>query len=151
MMAFLERLLPPTFADLERPLAVGVVDPSGAYRLLHEGPLVPAVAASCAMPYVFEPIMIGGTRFQDGGAVDRLGVEAWRAWRATSVAAAAEQAAPTAIAHRVRRTAGVDVAADLSGIRTIDTPRSGASFLSLGDVRAQAAEARAIALSTLAS
>lgn len=139
MIATLERLLPPTFAELERPLAVGVIDRAGVYRLLTAGPLPAAVAASCAMPYVFEAVIVGDQPYQDGGTADRLGVDAWRAWRPGR----------RAIAHQVRRTAGRDVATNLRGVELVETPRSGANFVSLGDFSGQMAEARMLAVEAL--
>jgi predicted acylesterase/phospholipase RssA len=130
----LESLLPATFADLQRPLALGVVAPGGRHLLLTEGPLAPAVAASCAMPGVFEPIEVGGTTYRDGGAADRLALEPWRRWRPGK----------QAIAHQVRRTAGKDQPLDLEGITLLQTPRSGASFWSLGDYPAQVRETAAL-------
>lgn len=135
VVAQLARLLPPTFEDLPRPLGVGVVDGQGTHHLITSGPLPEAVVASCAMPYVFERIRVGEAPYFDGGAVDRLGLDAWRRWRG---------AGRTAIAHHVQRTRGVDVATDLAGVTVVKTPRSGASFWSLGDWRSHMQEAQAI-------
>ncbi|MCO4760640.1 MAG: patatin-like phospholipase family protein [Myxococcales bacterium] len=139
MIAYLHTLLPATFEELPRPFAVGVIRPGGAHHLLHSGPLAPAVAASCAMPWVFRAIELGGETYQDGGTTDRLGMDAWRGWRP------GEQA----IAHQVNRTAGADVAADMTGVVLIETPRSGANFLSLGDFQSQVEQARVLALAQL--
>lgn len=128
----LERILPPTFAELGRPFAVGVTGPSG-HHLLTEGPLAQAVAASCAMPGIFGPIAIGGVPYRDGGARDRIGIAAWRSWRTGR----------DAVVHHVARTAGVDVAADLTGLIIVRTPRS-RGFFPLHDFGAQVAEARRI-------
>ena len=140
LVAWLEGLLPSTFADLRHPLAVGVVAPGGGAALLREGPLARAVAASCAIPGVFAPVELGGARYRDGGAVDRLMVGPWRAWRGDR----------PAIAHLVDRTGGTDVDTPLTGLAVIRTPRSGASFWSLGDVAAGAALARERAEGVLA-
>lgn len=129
----LTRLLPARFSDLPRPFAVGVVGAGGRHTLVTEGELVAAVCASCAMPGIFHPIDVNGVACKDGGAADRLGVDAWRAWRPGR----------TAVAHWVERTAGKDVEADLAGVTVITTPRSGAKLWSLGDFDAQRAEARA--------
>lgn len=137
----LARLLPPRFAGLRLPLAVGVVDARGQHRLITEGPLPEAVVASCAMPFVFTPVSVDGVPYADGGAADRLGLAAWRAWRGPS---------RRALAHHVRRTRGVDVAADLDGVTVVQTPRSGASFWSLGDWPAQVAEAKGLTRAVLA-
>jgi hypothetical protein len=64
----------------------------------------------------------------------------WRAWRGDR----------PAIAHLVDRTGGTDVDTPLTGLAVIRTPRSGASFWSLGDVAAGAALARARAEAVLA-
>lgn len=129
----LTRLLPARFSDLPRPMAVGVIDAAGRHRLVTEGDLVAAVTASCAMPGLFHPVTVDGAPYKDGGAADRLGVDAWRAWRPGRAA----------VAHWVARTAGKDVAADLEGVTVVRTPRSGAKLWSLGDFGAQRAEARA--------
>ncbi len=128
---FLRPHLPATFADLRHPLAVGVVDARGQHRLLTSGPLTEAVVASCAMPYAFRPVQVAGESFADGGAADRLALGAWRQLRPGR----------QAIAHQVQRSAGVDVPLDLTNVALIRTPRSGASFLTLGDFAAQVAEA----------
>jgi predicted acylesterase/phospholipase RssA len=138
-LAFVRPHLPPTFGDLPRPLAVGVVDAQGQHQLLTAGPLVEAVVASCAMPHVFAPVQVGASRFADGGAADRLALGPWRQLRPDR----------PAIAHQVQRSAGVDLPLDLTGVTLIQTPRSGASFLSLGDFAAQVREARGIALTAL--
>lgn len=141
LRSLLERHLPPRFEDLAIPLAVGVVGRGRAHRLLTSGPLVDAVLASCAMPWVFEAVDVGGERLADGGAADRLGLAAWRAWRPDK----------RAWVHQVKRTAGVDVDGDRSATLWIETPRSGATFWSLGDVRRQAEEARTLAAAVLAA
>jgi predicted acylesterase/phospholipase RssA len=140
LRALLERHLPARFEDLPQPLAVGVVGSGRAYRLLSAGPLVPAVLASCAMPAIFAPVEVEGERLADGGAADRVGLAAWRLWRPGR----------RAWVHQVARTAGKDVGGDRSGTVWIQTPRSGASFWRLGDVRAQAAEAHRRAIEALA-
>ncbi len=141
LIAWLEARLPPTFAELPRPFAVGVVGPDGQGTLLSEGPLAPAVAASCAIPWVFAPVVIEGTTWQDGGVVDRLMVQPWRAWRGDR----------PALAHVVAPSRGPETTDDLSDMAVVRTPRSGASFLSLGDVAAQVSEARRLASEVLAS
>ena len=139
MIRYLETLLPRSFDDLARPLAVGVIDEEGRYQLLREGLLAHAVAASCAMPYIFQPIVLNEQPYQDGGTADRLGIDAWRALRPNA----------RAIAHQVARTAGNDVTTDLRDITMINTPRSGANFLSLGDFQGQLREAETLAEAAL--
>lgn len=132
-------LLPATFSDLQRPFAVGVRLPDGSHGLVSEGPLAPAVAASCAMPVVFAPVELAVGPCQDGGAIDRVGLDAWRAWRGLR---------PT-IVHQVDRTAGAAVSLDLDQVTLIRTPRSGARFWNLGDFEGQRAEAEALATAVL--
>ena len=79
----LREVLPPSFEDLERPLAVGVVDRHGNHRLIKSGRLPEAVAASACVPGIFAPVDIPGSHqplgpFIDGGMKDRVGLEAWR-------------------------------------------------------------------------
>jgi NTE family protein len=136
-------LLPEQVSDLDRPFGVGVRAPGGRHALLTEGPLPEAVMASCAMPGIFAAVTIDGRRYLDGGAVDRVGLAAWRALRG---------ARPTLV-HVVDRTAGARDEGALDGAAVVRTPRSGASFWSLGDVRGRVDEARGLAervLSTLA-
>jgi predicted acylesterase/phospholipase RssA len=48
--------------------SAGVYDlEDGRVRHLDDGPLIPAVLASCAVPYLFCPVEIGGRRYWDGG------------------------------------------------------------------------------------
>ena len=56
----LRDLLPPNFEDLEREFAVGVVDAQGRHMIIDRGPLPEAVAASAAIPMVFESVNIPG-------------------------------------------------------------------------------------------
>jgi NTE family protein len=130
LVAFLRPLLPPRIEDLSCPFAVGVMDAAGRHRLLVEGPLPEAIAASSAVPRLFSPVKIGSERFRDGGAVDRLGVAAWRLWRPDR----------SAIVHRVARTMGAEKSDDLDGLVVVDSAPSGASLFSLGDLATQIAE-----------
>ncbi|MGB0764739.1 MAG: patatin-like phospholipase family protein, partial [Luminiphilus sp.] len=45
----------------------GVTDDQGQPTLLTSGPTVPAVAASCAVPWLFRPVDIDGRSWADGG------------------------------------------------------------------------------------
>lgn len=139
----LEAVLPPTFADLPRPFAVGVRAPDGSHRLVREGPLARSVAASCAIPWLFAPVELPCGPCQDGGVLDRLGLAAHRRWRG----------ARPVLAHWVDRTMGTDVPVDESdaGITVVRTPRSGARFWDLGDVEGRREEARLKASAVLSS
>lgn len=132
VIELLSRRLPPRIEDLPRPFAVGVMSKGGAHELLHTGPLAEAIAASCAIPRVFAPVRVGERFLADGGAVDRLGLDAWRAWRP----------AQTAVAHWVERSAGRDVSSSLEDVFVVRSPRSGARLWSLGDFDAQLAESQ---------
>lgn len=139
-IARLQAMLPETFAELERPLAVGVATRDGGHRLLYQGPLPLAVAASCAVPYLFNPVTVEGVAFRDGGAVDRLGLDAWRRWRGTR----------PLLVHLVERTYGAPDATSLDGIEVVRSPPSGAHLWSLGQFDAQYHESAAAAQRALA-
>eukprot|EP01025_Chloroclados_australasicus_P009214 TRINITY_DN13548_c0_g1_i3.p1 TRINITY_DN13548_c0_g1~~TRINITY_DN13548_c0_g1_i3.p1 ORF type:complete len:280 (-),score=20.46 TRINITY_DN13548_c0_g1_i3:140-958(-) len=78
----LKDLLPPTFEDLNVDFACSVVDYRGNYMLVDSGPLPEAIAASGAIPFMFEPVQIPGMKgigpYFDGGVYDRVGLEIWR-------------------------------------------------------------------------
>ncbi len=139
LVRWLAQHLPPRIEDLPRPFAVGVIDGARRPLLLTRGPLPEAVAASCAIPHVFHPVEIEGETYADGGFADRLMYAPWRAWRGER----------PVLAHLVDRSKGVDPTDDLSQVPVIRTPRSGASFWSLGDVHAQKEEARLRAVERL--
>jgi predicted acylesterase/phospholipase RssA len=140
LVAELRSLIPSTFAELPKPFAVGVQDEAGRHCLLHEGDLLSAVLASIAIPYVFPPVPRDGHWYVDGGVADRTGVAAWRAWRP----------AARALVHVVDRSRGQDVPIDALGTLVIRTPRSFATFWSLGPFTHQQAEARELAERQLA-
>jgi NTE family protein len=61
------------FKSLAIPLRVVATDlGSRTAAVLSEGPLRPAVAASIAIPIVFQPVIIGGRTLVDGGLVNPL-------------------------------------------------------------------------------
>ncbi len=62
-----------TFADLEIPTTLMAVDMvQGAEVALNEGPLMPAVLATSAMPAIFPPVELSGMQLADGGVIDSL-------------------------------------------------------------------------------
>jgi len=131
LVSLVHNWLPPTFAELGHPLAVGVMSADGRGMLLSEGRLAEAVAASCAVPYLFMPVEVDGVPYRDGGAVDRLALEPWRTLRGGR----------RQLIHLVARSAGAETS--LPGdVPLVQTPRSGASFWSLGDFHGQLEEAR---------
>ena len=123
--------LPPTFADLERPLGIGVVD-NGRPRLVTTGDLPLAVAASCAIPYVFAPIRREGRVLSDGGALDRTALDAWRRHRPER----------PILLHLVERSSGAQGALDLTDVRVVRSPRSRAQLWRMGDTGARFERAR---------
>jgi predicted acylesterase/phospholipase RssA len=144
MVRHLSRLLPARIEDLERPFAVGVAGQDGRHELLTSGPLPEAIAASCAIPRLFQPVVVEGTPWQDGAFADRIGIAAWRRVLAAQVPGELD-----AVVHIVERSSGVESEEGLGSARIVRTPRSGASLWSLGDFRGQMAEARALTLAAL--
>ncbi len=62
-----------TFADLSIPVTLMAVDMlEGKEVALSEGPLLPAVLATSAMPAVFPPVELDGMQLADGGVIDSL-------------------------------------------------------------------------------
>jgi len=137
----LSEWLPDRIEDLPIPFGVGVMGPDGRSQVLTQGSLPLAVAASCAIPYIFSPVVIEGVLYRDGGVVDRTGLDSWRASRGDQ----------EIVLHLVERTGGAET--DMSTldphVRLIQTPRSHARFWNLGDFGGQLEHARQIALSSL--
>ncbi len=62
-----------TFADLKIPLTVMTVDMvHGREIAINQGPLIPALLATSAVPGVFPPVEIDGMQLADGGVIDSL-------------------------------------------------------------------------------
>lgn len=62
-----------TFADLKIPLMVTAVDMiTGQEIVLKDGPLIPALLASTAIPAVFPPVELNGMQLADGGVIDSV-------------------------------------------------------------------------------
>lgn len=140
MIRSLRDSLPATFEELDRPFAVGVMTPEGEHRLIRSGPLPEAVAASCAIPRLFRPVVIDGQPYQDGGFVKRVGLEAWRDWRPGQ----------RAFIHRVAQSNTQAVPESLGDWPVVETPRSGARLWSFGDVERRYEEARELTHARLA-
>jgi len=63
------------FVDCRYPIAVSVFDVrSRRTRVLREGPLAPALRASCTVPFLFHPVWHEGRPLLDGGIYDRPGL-----------------------------------------------------------------------------
>ncbi|MCR6499261.1 patatin-like phospholipase family protein [Shinella sp. CPCC 101442] len=68
LKAFLPDRLPETFEELDIPLKVVAADYYAQCEcVLDSGPLLPAVAASAALPAIFRPVVLGGRVMIDGG------------------------------------------------------------------------------------
>lgn len=81
--ALLTELLPvDSFADCNRPLAISAFELlTRQTRVIDAGPLVPAVYASCCVPFMFQPLRINGRAMVDGGVADRPGLAGMQADR----------------------------------------------------------------------
>lgn len=139
MLDELRRRLPARFEDLDRPFGVGVILPDGTHGLIRSGSLPEAVAASCAIPRLFLPVVVDGTRCADGGLLDRTAIAAWRHYRGPN----------ETVVHLVdspRNPGPIDLPAEAVVVRS---PASGASLWSLGDFDAQRRVALASTLAAL--
>ena len=130
--------LPGRFEELPHAFGAGVAE-GGEARLLTSGPLVEAVAASCAVPYLFAPVQVEGRAFLDGGAVDRTMLRRWRGHRPGRVV----------VLHLVEASHGVVRPHDEEGDVVVRSPPSGAKLWSLGDARSRFLAARARARESL--
>jgi NTE family protein len=71
LAAFMPAKLAKDFGALHPPLRVVATDYYGGRQVvLSEGPLIPAIAASAAVPMLFKPIRIGGRVMLDGGVTN---------------------------------------------------------------------------------
>lgn len=105
-----------------------------------------AQAASCAIPYIFQPVLTGDPPqlYADGGVKDRLGLADWARWSDTK----------TAIVHLVGSSrpgseSEVPRAPDGRRLLCVRTPKADASFLSLKDYEGQRKEARSLTFDAL--
>jgi NTE family protein len=77
-----------TFADLAIPCAVVATDlVSGTAVTINEGPLVPALLATTALPSIFPPVPFADMLLVDGGVTNNLPVDVARALGAAKVIA----------------------------------------------------------------
>lgn len=75
-----------TFEDLPHSFAVLVTDmETGRPTVIDHGPVVPAVRASIALPFVSRPVQIDGRQYMDGGMVDTAPIWVARAMGAEKV------------------------------------------------------------------
>ncbi|MBC7249968.1 MAG: patatin-like phospholipase family protein [Anaerolineae bacterium] len=77
---FVERVIGGlSFEELSIPFAAVAVDVlSGELVVLREGPIAPAVRASCAIPIVFTPVPLGDKLLIDGGVLNNVPVSVVR-------------------------------------------------------------------------
>jgi NTE family protein len=76
LATFLPAGLAKSFAELGIPLRAVATDYyAGRAVVLAEGPLLPALAASAAVPLLFRPVRIGGRVMIDGGIIDPVPFE----------------------------------------------------------------------------
>jgi NTE family protein len=65
-----------TFSATRVPLRVSAFDLlARKTQVLDAGEIAPAICASCAVPFLFHPVPIGGRLYFDGGILDRPGLE----------------------------------------------------------------------------
>ena len=68
-----------TFENLQKPLCVVAVDvKTGKEEHIKSGDLVKAIAGSCAVPGVFNPVEFGDKRLVDGGLLNNIPADALR-------------------------------------------------------------------------
>ena len=136
---FKERLrsvLPEKIEDLPIPFGVGLCTMDRKAIMVTKGNLVDAIAASCAVPYMFCPMPFQGVMYRDGGFADRIGLKTWQEIR--------PDPDQELCAHIVDRSNGVANEEGLDGVKVIRTPRSFATLFSMGDFMGQLAEAAAL-------
>ncbi len=68
-----------TFEELKIPMKVVATDlDHGESHVFSSGPLVEAVTASCSIPIIFSPVVIGGVHYVDGGLFQNFPVSVIR-------------------------------------------------------------------------
>ncbi len=70
----MEKLLPAReFSDLKLPFYASVTNLyTGKVEYKNDGPLIPVIKASCAIPVLFTPVRLDGQMYLDGGILDNL-------------------------------------------------------------------------------
>ncbi len=80
-LASLKRLLKKhlpenSFDSLQTPLHVCVTNLNkGCSEYLNKGDLATSIVASCAVPVIFKPVIVGNTTYVDGGVLNNLPIE----------------------------------------------------------------------------
>ena len=141
MLDQIQDLLPESLENFERPFGVGVTGPGRQHAILTRGPTIPALLASCAVPFMMESVLIDGNWYRDGGIVDRVGLIPWHAHRGTI---------PTLV-HHVERSMGPpspDVV-NTDRVRVVQSPRSHAKLWDLGPYHQQIKESYKLTIDVL--
>lgn len=87
--AWLREWLPATFEELKLPFACVSVDLQDGTAMRHvAGDLIKAVRASCSIPGVFSPVLLGGHVLADGGVLEPVPVPTLHAMHASDVVVA---------------------------------------------------------------
>ncbi len=165
----LRSLLPPTFEELERDFAVGVVgrgshsvdDPQPFHELIDSGLLAESIVASAAVPVLFSPVDIPSANngpYIDGGVACRIGLDLWRRHRHhhhhhqtehTNTNNNKNEVTP-ALVHLIGRSSpfsGNDSLENLGkNVAVVRSPKSRASLWNLNgyDIQFEAARERAL-------
>lgn len=140
MLRRLRQLLPAQFSGLERPFAVGCMSMDGKPVLIQDGSLPEAVAASCAIPWLFRPVLVDGVPTLDGGPLDRTFLKPFRAWRGQR----------QTLVHLVERSIGQKAPPELGDLPVVHSPRSRAGLFHLGPFEDERRISRAAAVPVLA-
>ncbi len=77
LQEFLKKYIPENdFSQLKKPLTITATEiRTGEIKRFSEGPLIPAIMASCSIPAVFDPFQLNGSLYVDGGLLDNLPVK----------------------------------------------------------------------------
>ena len=95
-----------TFADLQRPLTLVATDLTvGESVYFSQGPLLPPLLASSAVPILYRPVQYQGRQLVDGGLLNNLPVEPLLAHPAPVVGVHCNPINPEAILPTLRRVA----------------------------------------------
>ena len=111
--------------------------------MVTKGPLVDAIIASCAVPYLFVPHKVDGDFIKMGGFADRIMAEDWR-----EILEESNRSPQATMIHIVERSNGAVEERGTEDAVVIRTPRSFANC-DIGDFEGQRSEAKVLALNEL--
>lgn len=73
---FVRHLPVNSFQETSKKLTINATDISkGETRYFDQGEMIPAILASCCMPVIFDPMVIDGIAYMDGGVLNNLPIE----------------------------------------------------------------------------